>query len=320
MANPSRRRQLTTKDDYPLDKILDYGLELIDTYNDAPKGFVDLVSREVDSRTFITHTGDMTWQEAAEMEHARTGTLESHQMAFSVKTYNRSLAYSREHIEDYGREQFEREFQELIKGADTKTFEIMWDVMRDGIADGTELWYEPDDYGAYEIERDRNHTFEDTEHLFGDSDTYTPSDHIREANKLLRQCGKTPDVALMSSDLAGRFVKELTDDAQYHIPEAEGLRETALPDTTLIVDGVRLLQTAWLTGDEFFVYASNEQPVSRHTVRPVELTDSDGAPVSGGDGREADPARLIGSYGSMRLGAKMTDPLAGVRVQADSFE
>jgi len=320
MANPARERELTTKDDVPLRDILGYAFELIETYNDAPRGFVDVVATEVDSRTFMTRTGDMQWREVAEMEHARTGELDTHQMAFSVKSYNHSLAYSREHIEDRGSTQFREDFQAMVEAAQDKQFEIVFDAMKNGVADGTQLWYTPDDYGAYTFSDTHDHTYADTDELFDDDgidDTaYDPSDHIREANKDLRHHGKTPDITLMSSDLAAGFVKELTQDAQYHIPEAEGMRSTALPDQTLVVDGSRLLQTAWLSGDTFYTVASSENPVKTHTVRPVELTQSSGAPVSNNSVGEADPASLIGAYGSMRMGAKVVDPLAMVKVTA----
>ena len=322
MANPAREREITTKDDVPMRDILGYAFELIETHNDAPRGFVDLISSEVDSRTFMTRTGSLEWREVAEAEHARTGSLDSHQMSFSVKTYNHDLAFSREHFEDRGSEQFREDFQAMVAGAEDKQFEIVFDALKNGIADGTELWYEPEDYGAYEFDRTHSHVYEDTDSLFdndGTDDTaYTPSDHIREANKDLRHHGPLykPDVALMSSDLAADFVKELTDDAQYHIPEAEGLREGALPEQTLVVDGTRIMQTAWLTGDEFYVLASRKTPVKTHTVRPVELTQSNGAPVSQNSAEEADPASLMGAYGSFRMGAKMVDPLAAVKVNA----
>lgn len=325
MANPAREREIVTKDDVPLRDILGYAYEIIETHNDAPRGFVDIISSEVDSRTFMTRTGNLEWREVAEAEHARTGTLDSHQMSFAVKTYNHDLAFSREHFEDRGSDQFREDFQALVEGARSKQFEIVFDALKNGIADGTELWYEPEDYGAYTHTSTHNHTYPDTDSLFdndGTDDTaYTPSDHIREANKDMRHHGPlySPDAALMSSDLAGDFVKELTDDAQYHIPEAEGLRETALPDQTLIVDGTRLLQTAWLSGDTFFILATSKNPVKTHTVRPVELTQSNGAPVSQNSAREADPASLMGAYGSFRMGAKMVDPLSAVKVTATNL-
>ncbi|SEL17857.1 histidine phosphatase family protein [Haloferax larsenii] len=326
MANPARKRELTTKDDVPLSDLLDYGVELIKTYREAPRSFLANFTQEVSSRTFLTRTGDMTWQEAAEMEHARTGTLTSEQMAFSVKSYERSLGYSREFIEDNPSEILRAEMQELIKGADTKEFEVLFDVLKNGIADGTQLWYTPQPYAGQSFSNTHDHTFASTQELFeadGDSDTsaHTVAEHIREANKNLRHHGYRPSVALVSHEVANQMVSERTDGMNYHIPEAEGLREGALPENTLKEDGVRFVQTAWLNGsEEMDVYVLSEgAPIKTHYVRPVEITDNTGAPIGGAGGAFGDQAALLGAYGSMRFGAKMADPLAGVKFTIDNL-
>jgi len=326
MANPSRARELTTKDDVPLRDLLGYGMELIETYREAPRSFLANFTQEVSSRTFMTRTGDMTWKEAAEMEHARTGTLTSEQMAFAVKTYERSLGYSRDFLEDNPSEILRAEFQELVKGADTKEFEVLFDVLKNGVADGTALWYDPQPYAGQNFSNTHDHTFGTTQELFeadGDTDTnaHTIPEHVREANKNLREHGYRPTVALCSHDIAGSVVAERTDGTNYHIPEAEGLREGALPEQTLIEDGVRFVQTAWLNGnEEQDVYILTDgQPIKTNYVRPVELTDNTGAPIGGAGGSYGDPAALLGAYGSMRFGAKMADPLAAVKFTADNI-
>ena len=325
MANPSRKRELTTKDDVPLSDLLGYGMEMIETYRQAPRSFLANFTQEVSSRTFMTRTGDMTWKEAAEMEHARTGTLTSEQMAFAVKSYERSLGYSREFIEDNPSEILRAEFEHLIRGADDKEFEVLFEVMKNGIADGTALWYTPQPYAGQTFTNTHSHTFADTNALFGDSNAHTVAEHIRKANKELREHGYRPEVALVSHEVAGAMVGERTDGTNYHIPEAEGLREGALPETTLVEDGVRFVQTAWLNGsDEWDVYimsqnGMNGAPIKTNYVRPVELTDNSGAPIGGAGGSFGDPAALLGAYGSMRMGAKMADPLAGVKFTIDNL-
>ena len=325
MANPSRKRELTTKDDVPLSDLLGYGMEMIETYRQAPRSFLGNFTQEVSSRTFMTRTGDMTWKEAAEMEHARTGTLTSEQMAFAVKSYERSLGYSREFIEDNPSEILRAEFEHLIRGADDKEFEVLFEVMKNGIADGTALWYTPQPYAGQTFTNTHSHTFADTNALFGDSNAHTVAEHIRKANKELREHGYRPEVALVSHEVAGAMVGERTDGTNYHIPEAEGLREGALPETTLVEDGVRFVQTAWLNGsDEWDVYimsqnGMNGAPIKTNYVRPVELTDNSGAPIGGAGGSFGDPAALLGAYGSMRMGAKMADPLAGVKFTIDNL-
>ena len=325
MANPSRKRELTTKDDVPLSDLLGYGMEMIETYRQAPRSFLGNFTQEVSSRTFMTRTGDMTWKEAAEMEHARTGTLTSEQMAFAVKSYERSLGYSREFIEDNPSEILRAEFEHLIRGADDKEFEVLFEVMKNGIADGTALWYTPQPYAGQTFTNTHSHTFADTDALFGDASAHTVAEHVRKANKELREHGYRPEVALVSHEVAGAMVGERTDGTNYHIPEAEGLREGALPETTLVEDGVRFVQTAWLNGsDEWDVYimsqnGMNGAPIKTNYVRPVELTDNSGAPIGGAGGSFGDPAALLGAYGSMRMGAKMADPLAGVKFTIDNL-
>lgn len=318
MANPSRKRELTTADDVPLSALLEYGVELINLYNEAPKGFLSRVTQEVGARTFMQRLGDMTWQEVAEMEHARTGTLDSEQMAFSVKSYARSLGYSREFIEDNPADILREEFQALVEGAETKNFEIIFDVMKNGIADGSELWYTPQDVGAYSFTKTHDHTFADTNELFGDTSAHTLAEHVRTANGELRHHGKRPDLAFVSNDAANDLADEYRDH-NFYIPEMEGLRENAVIDQTLKVDGVSFVQTAWLSGNDVYVFSSSEKPVKTHTVRPTELTDSTGAPIGGAGGSFGDPGALLGAYGSMRLGAKMVDPLAGVKFTYDNL-
>jgi hypothetical protein len=325
MVNPSRKRELTTKDDVPLSDLLGYGMEMIETYREAPRSFLSNFTQEVSSRTFMTRTGDMTWKEAAEMEHARTGTLTSEQMAFSVKSYERSLGYSREFIEDNPSEILRAEFQELVRGADTKEFEVLFEVMKNGVADGTPLWYTPQPYAGQTFSNTHDHTYADTEELMGDTNAYSVEDHVRKANKDLREHGYRPAVALVSHEVASSIVAARTDGMNYHIPEAEGLREGALPEQSLKVDGVTFVQTAWLNGsEEFDVYimsqsGMNGAPIKTNYVRAVELTDNTGAPIGGAGGSYGDPAALLGAYGSMRFGAKMADPLAGIKFTADNI-
>lgn len=324
MANPSRKRNLTTKDDVPLSDLLDYGMNIVDLYNEAPKGFLSTFTQEVSSRVFLQRTGDMTWSEVAEMEHARTGTLDSTQMAFSVRSYSRSLGYSREFVEDNPSEMLRAEFQELVKGAETKSFEVLFDVLKNGVADGTALWYTPEDYAGQSFTDTHDHTYDSTDELFPDDaagTAHTVSEHVRAANKDLREHGKRPHTALVSNDVANELIAERKDGTNYHIPEAEGLREGASTEQTLKEDGVTFVQTAWLNGSEsndVYIIA-DEKPIKTSTVRPVELTDNTGAPVGGAGGSFGDPAALLGAYGSMRMGAKMADPLGAVKFTADNI-
>jgi len=304
------QRQVTTKDDVPLEDLLGDMFEDIELFNRAPRPLRELLAQDVTERTFRVHTGDMGWEELAEGEHARTGRMESSEMAFSVKKYGRSLGYTQEFIEDNTADIVMREWQKLLEGAVDKEHEVLFDIVQDGWADGSNLWFEPEDYGAYEFDKTHNHVFEDTEHLFGDNDSYTPTQHVRAANQELRHHGKRPGIALMSNDTASKFIDELAYDANYRIPEAEGLVSSDLEDNNLVIDGTRLLQTAWLTDDEVHVIASDERPLYFHTAREMQLTQGEsGGPIG-------DPGALLGSYGSVRYGAVIADPLAGVKFNA----
>lgn len=306
-------REITTKDDVPLSDLLLDAVTEIELFNEAARPFREMLAQDVTERTFRVHTGDMTWEELAEGEHARTGRLDSTEMAFSVKKYGRSLGYTQEFIEDNTADIVRREFEALAKGALDKEHEVLFDVVRNGWADGTNLWFDPEDYGAYEFDDTHNHQFADSEQLFDSTGNWTPTKHIRQANKELRHHGKRPTVALMSSDFAGEFVDELSYGADYLIPEAENLVSTALPDTTMQVDGTLLMQTAWLQGDEVHVVAGDERPIYFHTARPVQLTQGEsGGPVG-------DPGDLLGSYGSVRYGSVIADPLAGVSFNATNL-
>jgi hypothetical protein len=56
--------------------------------------------------------------------------------------------------------------------------------------------------------------------------------------------------------------------------------------------------------------------VKTNTVREMEITDNSGAPVGGAGGFRGDPGALLGTYGTMRMGAVFDDPLAGAKVSA----
>jgi len=330
--------QLLTKDDVPLHELGDYTLGMMEVFNEeASRGFIDRFSQEVDSRTFLARTGDMTWEEVAELEHARTGELQDYQMAFNVDTYARDLGFSREYIEDSPAELIRDHVTELVAGGRDKMFEVVFDVMKNGIADGSELWYDPQDYGDYTFTRTHNHTFtglnnnsSDTANvLFGDTSAHTPTEVINELVKELRHHGYNPDSALMPSDMADYFIEERTDGfgSQYHVPAAENLQSATLNDATnnINVRGVDLMETAWLTEDgngeyPLYLFDSTQSPVKTNTVRPMEITDNSGAPVGGAGGFRGDPGALLGTYGSMRMGAKFGDPLAGAKVNVTPSE
>ena len=330
--------EILTKDDVPLYELADTTMEMIDVFNEeASRGFVDMFSREVDSRTFITRTGDLDWEEVAELEHARTGTIDDYQMAFSVDTYARDLGMTREFVEDSPRDFIEDHIAEVIEGGRQKMFDVVFDVLRNGIADGSELWYEPEDHGAYSFSRTHNHVYtglnndaaDTSEVLFNDSDSRTPTEIVRELSGELTHHGYEPDAVITTREMADYFIEERHDGfgSQFHVPQAENLVDnpTDRPMEVMQVNGATIMQTAWLKPDgngdhPFYLYDSSQDPVYNNTVRPMELTDNSGAPVGGAGGFRGDPGALLGTYGTMRFGSKFSDPLAGVELTVTDDE
>lgn len=331
MAGP----ELKTKDDVPLYELGDFTLELMDVFNEeASRGFIDRFSQEVNSRTFLARTGDMTWDEVAELEHARTGSLEDYQMAFSVATYAKSLGFSREYIEDSPAELVRDHVTELVAGGRQKMFDVVFDVLKTGIADGSTLWYTPQDYGSFTFTDTHDHTYtgvntatetdDQTRTLFSDTADRSPTEIALELSKELTHHGYDPDTILTTRTLADKFVEERTDGfgSQFWAPRAENLEGQGFPRDGLRVRGMDTMSTAWLQAGEFvtgehplFIYDSSVNPVKRNTVRAMEITDNTGAPVGGAGGFRGDPGALLGTFGTMRFGTKFGDPLAGAVVK-----
>jgi hypothetical protein len=334
MAGP----ELKTKDDVPLYELGDVTMEMMEVFNEeASRGFIDMFSQEVNSRTFLARTGDMEWEEVAELEHARTGSIEDYQMAFNVDTYAKSLGFSREYVEDSPAELIEDHVSEIIAGGRQKMFDVTFDVLKNGIADGSQLWYSPDDHGAYSFTDTHNHVYtglntdsaDTARTLFSDASSRTPTEIIRELSHELTHHGYRPDTAIVPQQMADLFIEERHDGfgSQYYVPQAENLVEEAVlsDQDVLTVNGVNIMQTAWLQpdgNDEYplYLFDSSQNPVKRHTVRPMEITDNSGAPVGGAGGFRGDPGALLGTYGSMRMGAKFGDPLAGAEVAVTPSE
>jgi hypothetical protein len=331
MAGP----ELKTKDDVPLYTLGQSAMEMVEVFNDeADRGFIDSVSQEVNSRTFLARTGDMTWDEVAELEHARTGSIEDYQMAFSVDTYAKDLGFSREYIEDTTAELIEDHVAELVAGGRQKMFDVTFDVMKNGIADGSQLWYSPEDHGAYTFTDTHNHTYtglnnnatDSTRVLFNDSDAHTPTEIVRELSGELTHHGYTPDMAIVPGEFADHFIEERSagHGGNYYVPQAENLMDTQYNDSDSLPvqpNGVTVMQTSWLKPDSngdypIYLYDSAQNPVKRNTVRPMELTDNSGAPVGGAGGFRGDPGALLGAYGTMRFGTTFDDPLAGAKIEA----
>lgn len=310
------KRMLHTKDGVPISDILAQGQAILETFNeDAPRVVRSLLGQDIDEQQFRVYVGDMTWEELAEGEHPRTGDLASKEMAFSVKTYGRSLGMTQELIEDHSADYVLRRFDRLVEGALKAEHDVVLETVRNGWADGTALWFGATEYGEYSFSETHDHTFASTQELFErngatDTDPHTVSEHILEMVEELEHHGKDATLALVGFDVAKALHKELTLDASYNIPVFERMRTSAFPDNGVEIFGVQVARSAYLDPTEVHVIAAEERPLYFHERRPVQITNGEyGGPVG-------DPATLLGAYGSARYGAIVADPLAGVKVEA----
>lgn len=327
MAGPD----LKTKDDVPLYELADTTLEMVDVFNDdASQGFVDMFTQEVSTRTFLARSGDFSWDEVAELEHAQTASLDDYQMAFGVDQYAKSLGFSREYIEDSPAELIEEHVAEVIAGGRDQIFSVVWDTLRNGIADGSTLWYTPEDHGDNTFTNTHDHTYtglnnnanDSSDVLFGDTSSHTPTEIVRELSHDLTEHGYQPDTAIVNPRLADYFVEERSEGfgSQYYAPQAESIVENPTANQAgdvLQVAGTTIMQTQHLSIDgnnehQLYMFDSDQRPVKTNFVRQMEITDNTGAPVGGAGGFRGDPGALLGTYASMRFGAVMDDPLAGV--------
>jgi hypothetical protein len=330
--------ELLTKDDVPLYEIGDMTMEMMDVFNEeASRGFIDMFSQEVNTRTFLARSGDMEWDEVAELEHARTGSIDDYQLAFNVDTYAKDLGFTREYIEDSPAELIQDHVAEIVEGGRDKMFDVVFDVMRNGIADGSQLWYEPESHGAYDFTDTHDHTYtglnnnaaDTSKVLFNDTASHTPTEIVRELSHELTHHGYRHDSILVPQELGDLFVQERIDGfgSQYYVPQAEQWEESNRNEDgeLLRVNGATVMQTSWLKPDSngdypLYMYDSAVNPVKTNFVREMELTDNTGAPVGGSGGFRGDPGALLGTYGTMRFGALMGDPLAGATVTVTDSE
>ena len=315
MARYESGRRILTSDEVGLEKLLEYGQDLTGEFNaNSDRMFQSLLGQEVDTRTFRNRVGEIEWRQSGEVEKARTGRLDSESMAFTIQEYDAGLGWTRNFIEDNPQEILMQDMEALVDGADELMFEETFKVMDNGIADGTELeWTRPPSPGTNDFAADHNHNFGATTDLFGDSNAYTPRQHIAKAGIELTHHKYSPQVAFVSPDFAWKLYQDDTNNMDYQIREARDLLTTPINQIKANVNGTRVLQSAELSGDSFYVFDASKKPLYYNWVRPIEITQEDGAPVN-------DPSELLGAYGSARFGIQMVNPWAGVKVTADNIQ
>lgn len=319
----SPRHELTTKDGVPLDDLLDQTRRLVDIFNDAERPFREMFAEDVDQQTFYQEPADadVTWEELGEGEAPRTLVSEQDgkQLTVRIKKYGKSLGFTQEFIEDHTEDRVLRKVRTMLEGAQQTEQNLIRTALENGIADGSGVWYDIPDYGDYTFSNGHDHWFEDTDNLFdndGADDTdYEAHEHIEEAKRQLTHHGfDGPFVALVSNGFKRSLRDEISWDASYHVPMATGMRSSALEDLDIVIDGVRLIESPWLSGDKFYVtQAQNQSPVKFYERRPVQVTQPNGGVVR-------HPGELVGASGSARFGVKNVDPLRAVYVNATSLK
>lgn len=315
MARYEPGRQIRTSDQVPLEELLQFGEELTAQFDESTdRRFEQLLGQEVDTRTFRRRVGEIEWRQSGEVEKPRTGRLDSESMAFTIEEYDAALGWTRNYVEDNPAELLMRDMEALVEGADELMFEKTFDVVQNGIADGTELeWTKPASPGEHDFDRDHSHVFEDTNALFTETeDAQSARKHIAKAGVELKHHNYRADVAFISPDYSWKLLEEDSNNFDYQIREARDLLTTPLDQIQYNVNGTRVVETAELSGDTFYLFDSTLDPIYYNWVRPVEVAQEDGAPIQ-------DPSELLGAYGSARFGLMMVNPWAGVKVTADNI-
>jgi hypothetical protein len=313
------RSELTTKDGVPIDDLLERARQIIDIYRDSERPFRDMFATTTDSQTFFAEApqDDVYWDKIAEGEHPRTVVDDENEgkwITIRGDTYSKALGMTREYVQKSTEEDVLRKLQTMLEGAKNTEDRLIREVFKAGIADGRDLWYNVPDYGAHSFNDTHDHTFADTQELFGDSNAYTAREHLEEAKEEMTHHGfDGPFVALGSTGFKRQLRDEITWDADYHIPMATNMRSADVLDLDIIYDNIRFIESPWMTGDQFYLtQVDNEGPVKFYEDEPVTLTRPNGATVES-------PGDLLGANGYARFGCRFVDPLRAVDVTADNL-
>jgi hypothetical protein len=316
----ARRHELHTADGKNIEDLLEMARTLFDRYNEAEKPFTEMFAETVSEQTFYQEPrrDDIYWDKIAEGEQPRSMREEDYDdewMTIKSDTYSKSLGMSQKYIRRTDSSKIVDKLQRLLTGAKNTEEMLIYNTLTSGIIDGSGEWYDIRDYGEHSFSNSHSHVFADTEALMGDTNNYYPHEHIEEAKRELTHHGmQGPFVALVSNSFKRRMRNELSWDASYHIPMADSMRSSDVQDLDIVVDGVRLVENPWMTGDKFYVtQAQNDSPIKFLEDRPVQVTRPNGAVVRS-------PGDLLGANATADYGCRMVDPLAAVEVTPDSFK
>ncbi len=314
----ARNREIFTKDDVPLVEVAEQTQNLIDFFNDADRPFRDLFVEEVDQQTFLqeieAEPGE--WEKLSEGEFPGTTRAQDDdymQMTIRTQEYGRALGFTQKFLENSTSDHVLKQVRNVLEEGMETEDRIIHDVIFNGIADGSEdLWFDVPDHGEYGFTRSHSHTFASSEDLFGDTNAHRASKHIEVAADDLRHHGwNGQKVALMSIEMKRRLRDELSWDADYHIPMATGMRSQNLREMTFSIDGVEIMTTPYLKGDEFYIVDLGENPVKEYVDREMQITRPTGGPA-------VEPGQIINSHATMDFGVSMTNPLGAVHFEGTS--
>lgn len=303
-----------TSDGVPLNEILLYGETLVEEYTQAERPFQSLLGRVVDTRTFRKRIGESEWEKTGEAERARVGSeVKTYSTAFTIDEFSHAVGWTRNEVEDNPGSMLREDLEDMIQAADELIFEQTFDVMDKGIADGTELeWFVPPSPGQYDFAQDHNHVFGTTDDLFGDASNHTLTEHVHKAAVELQHHKYNADIAFINPELAYTLLTEQSENLNWQIREARDLLTTPLSQIDFRIGSTRVVQSAEVPEDTFYIFDTRQKPLYYNWVRPVEIAQENGAPV-------VDPSDLLGAYGSARFGVEMVNPFAGVKVTPDSL-
>jgi hypothetical protein len=316
----ARRHELHTADGVPIDDLLEKARVLFDRYNDAEKPFREMFADTVSEQTFYQEAeqDDIYWDELSEGEQPRSMRHEDDDgkwMTIRGTTYSKSLGMTQKFVRRTPSEEIVEKLTRLLTGAKNTEEQLIYNTLQNGIIDGSGAWYDIKDYGEYSFTNSHNHVFGSTSNLFSDANPHEAHEHIEEGKRELTHHGmEGPFVALVSNSFKRSLRDEISWDASYHVPMANGMRSADVQELDIVIDGVRLIESPWMAGDKFYLtQASNDSPIKFLEERPVQVTRPNGAVVRS-------PGDLLGANAEADYGCRMADPLAAVEVTADDLK
>jgi len=316
----ARRHELHTADGKNIEDLLEMARTLFDRYNEADKPFRDMFAETVSEQTFYQEPrrDDIYWDKLSEGEQPRSMREEDYDdewMTIRSETYSKSLGMSQKYIRRTDSSRIIDKLQRLLSGALNTEEMLVYNVLQNGIIDGSGTWYDIRDFGEYSFSNSHSHVFGQTSDLFSDANSHYPHEHLEEAKRELTHHGmEGPFAALVSNSFKRSMRDELAWDAQYHVPMANNMRSSDVQDLDIVVDGVSLVESPWMSGDKFYLaQVNNDSPIKFLEDRPVQVTRPNGAVVRS-------PGDLLGANATADFGCRIVDPLAAVEVVADDLK